>query len=412
MTTVVHLLCLSTLKGVLSLRAQGLRAGASVLGLALAVASVMIIVSIGAGARQTVRDLVALEGVNIIYVLSAVRNVRGVRVVQQTRSSLTVEDALALKSSIPQLKDICWWRQDPSRVVAGPENLEARVLSVSPGCQSVKGWWPESGSEISQANFDAAESVAVLGQTVKQRLFGDLNPIGRMIRIRNVPFQVIGVLEWKGFAPGGYDQDDIVLIPYSTSKYKLLGATMSYVEVIAAATFHREELSAAAESMKELFRIRHQIQPGSPDDVLIRTQLEVEKFYEETSETMTMFLAIIASIALLVGGVGIMNVLLVSVTERTREIGVRMAVGATRRHILMQFLIEAMTLSLAGGCIGILFGVLGARMTTVLAGWPTIISGNTVAAAVVFSVAVGLFFGVYPANKASRLNPIDALRYE
>ena len=400
------------LNGVLHLRSQWVKIGTSVLGMAVAVASVIIIVSIGNGARQSVRDLVAGEGVNIIYVLTAARNVSGVRMLHEIKSSLTVEDAVDLKMSLSQLRDICWWRQDPSRTVYKHENLLARVLSISPGCQSVKGWWPERGREISQMDFDGAERVAVLGQTVKYNLFGEADPVGMVMRIKNVPFKVIGVLEGKGFAPGGYDQDDIVLIPYSTAKQKLLGPTMSSIEVIAAATYDREELSQAAEFMKNVFRTRHRIAPGQPDDFIIRTQLEIEKFYEETSETLTRFLAIIASISLLVGGIGIMNILLVSVTERTREIGVRMAVGAKRRHILMQFLIEAMTLSLVGGCVGILFGILGARLATVIAGWPTIISTDVIVVAFFFSLAVGLFFGLYPANKASRLNPIDALRYE
>lgn len=410
--SVSKILLLSVLIGVRQLYLNWMRTGASLLGIAVAVASVLVMVSIGAGARQSVRDHVALEGVNVIYVWSTLRNIRGVRTATGTKTSLSIDDAVDLKAAIPQLRETCWWRQDPSQLIYGNKNWMARVLSISPGCQSVKGWLPERGEEISQEEFNKAGHVALLGRTVAQNLFREDDPVGTTVRIRNVPFRVIGVLEEKGYAPGGYDQDDIVLIPYSTSKQKLLGPTESYIEVIAAAAYEREQLPAAAESIKDLLRIRHRLEPGQRDDFAVRTQLEIEKLYDGASEALTWFLGIVASISLLVGGIGIMNTLLVSVTERTREIGMRMAVGAQRGHILMQFLVEAMTLSMAGGLIGILFGIVGARLTTAVAGWPTIISGDIVGAAVLFSLAVGLFFSLYPAIRAARLNPIDALRYE
>jgi len=402
----------SVLMGVRQLHSNWMRAGASLLGMAVAVASVIVMVSIGAGARQSIRDHVALEGVNVIYVWSTLRNVSGVHMVTGTKSSLTIEDVVDLKAAIPQLKDTCWWRQDPSRVVYGNENWVARILSTSPGCQLVRNWLPARGKEISQEEFDAARQVAMLGQTVVQNLFRGDDPVGSIVRIRNVPFRVIGVLEEKGNAPSGYDQDDIVLIPYSTSRQKMLSLTESYIETVAVATYEREQLPEATESIKDLLRIRHRIEPGDRDDFAVRNQLEVEKLYDGASETLTWFLAVVASISLLVGGVGIMNILLMSVTSRTREIGVRMAVGAKRWHILTQFLIEAMILSVVGGLIGILLGIVAAQLTTVMAGWPTIISSNTVVVAVLFSLTVGLFFGLYPANKAARLNPIAALRYE
>jgi putative ABC transport system permease protein len=238
-------------------------------------------------------------------------------------------------------------------------------------------------------------------------------PVGAMIRIKNVPFRVVGVLAPKGQSAQGSDQDDIIFIPFSTAERKVFGTQfLGSVGALFASTERVEDLGSAAEQIREVLRLRHRLQPEQEDDFTIRTQVDIGKVQEGTSETMTVLLFTVASISLLVGGIGIMNILLVSVTERTREIGVRMAVGAKRRHILVQFLIEAMTLSVVGGCLGILFGVLGARLTTVIAGWPTIISGQTVAIAFVFSLAVGLFFGLYPANKAARLNPIDALRYE
>jgi putative ABC transport system permease protein len=235
-------------------------------------------------------------------------------------------------------------------------------------------------------------------------------PTGATIRIKNVPFRVIGVLAPKGRAPGGYDQDDIIFIPFTTAQRKVQGDRI--VETIAASTRRREDLPQAAEQIREVLRTRHRLQPEQPDDFVIRTQLEVEKLYEGASQTLTVFLLVVASISLFIGGIGIMNILLVSVTERTREIGVRMAVGAKRRHILIQFLIEAMTLSLVGGVVGIGLGIVGARVTTAVAGWPTIISPVSILAAFLFSLAIGLFFGLYPANKAARLNPIEALRWE
>jgi putative ABC transport system permease protein len=238
-------------------------------------------------------------------------------------------------------------------------------------------------------------------------------PLGAIIRIRNVPLRVIGILSPKGQNTYGQDQDDVVFIPFTTAERKVFGTPfLGSVGGIYAATDRAEDMPEAVELIREVMRSRHRLQGDQPDDFTIRTQVDIAKVQEGTSQTLTVMLMAIASVSLLVGGIGIMNILLVSVTERTREIGIRMAVGAKRAHILIQFLIEATTLSVVGGCIGILLGVLSARLTTVIAGWPTIISGNTVAAAFGFSVAVGLFFGLYPANKAARLNPIEALRYE
>lgn len=392
--------------------ASKLRTGTSLLGIAIAVASLVLMVSIGDGAREQVRELVAAEGVNIVYVLSGLRPVGGVRTAQDSATTLTVQDARDLKSEVPLLREICWWRQDPSLVIHDRDNWFSRILAISPGCQSVKGWLPETGRAITQEDFDRAENVAVLGQTVVRNTFQGEEPIGSTIRIRNIPFKVIGVLEEKGYAPGGYDQDDLVLVPYETARIKMLGAARSSVEIIAAATYDREELPQAAQLMRDLLRFRHRLNGEAADDFRIRTQLEVEKLYQGTNDTLTAFLAIVAMISLIVGGVGIMNLLLGSVVSRTREIGVCLAVGAKRHHILVEFLIEAMMLSLLGGTMGILLGIVGARLATLIAGWPTIISGDIVVMAFFFSLMVGLFFGLYPANKAARLNPIEALRYE
>jgi putative ABC transport system permease protein len=228
-----------------------------------------------------------------------------------------------------------------------------------------------------------------------------------------VPFRVIGVLSPKGQSAQGSDQDDVIFIPFTTAERKVFGTPfLGSVGAVFASTDRAEDLPEAVEQIREVIRARHRLQADRADDFTTRTQVDIGKVQEGTSETLTMMLFAIASVSLLVGGIGIMNILLVSVTERTREIGVRMAVGAKRRHIMMQFLIEAMTLSLLGGLLGIVLGIVGAELTTVIAGWPTIISSNVVVTAFFFSLAVGLFFGLYPANKASRLNPIEALRYE
>jgi putative ABC transport system permease protein len=300
------------------------------------------------------------------------------------------------------------------QIVNGNRNWNCSVYGSSPSNVAIRNWSYRSGGPFTQADLDSAARVAILGQTVVENLFdpGE-EPVGAAIRINNVPFRVIGVFSPKGQSAQGWDQDDVVFIPFSTAERKVLGTLfLGSVGAIVASTERAEDLEEAVEQIRAVMRARHRLQDEQPDDFTIRTQVDMGKVQEGTSETLTVMLLSIASVSLLVGGIGIMNILLVSVTERTREIGVRMAVGAKRAHILIQFLIEAMTLSVIGGCIGILFGIFAARLTTVIAGWPTIISSDTVVVAFVFSVVVGLFFGLYPANKASRLNPIEALRYE
>jgi putative ABC transport system permease protein len=319
-----------------------------------------------------------------------------------------------LKKRVPLLRDTGWAKRDVMQIINGNKNWNGPVNGISPSYLTIRDWSFASGGPFTQQDVDTAAPVALVGQTVIENLFeSGEEPVGAMIRIKNVPFRVIGLLAPKGQSAQGSDQDDIIFIPFSTAERKVFGTQfLGSVGALFASTERIEDLTPAVDQIRETLRVRHRLQPHQEDDFTIRTQVDIGKVQEGTSETLTVMLFAIASVSLLVGGIGIMNILLVSVTERTREIGVRMAVGAKRRHILMQFLIEAMTLSLVGGCIGILFGVLGARLTTVIAGWPTIISGNTVVVAFFFSVAVGLFFGLYPANKASRLNPVDALRYE
>ena len=391
-----------------------LRAGLTMLGIVIGVGAVIAMVSIGEGAKQAVQKQIATMGTNVIMIWPAATSVGGVRGAQGGAVTLTVADALDLKKKIPVLSDTAWMKRDVLQIVNGHRNGNSPVNGVSPSYLSIRDWTFSRGGPFTQADMDSAALLALLGQSVVDELFdpGE-EPLGAIIRIRNVPLRVIGILSPKGQNTYGQDQDDVVFIPFTTAERKVFGTPfLGSVGGIYAATDRAEDMPEAVELIREVMRSRHRLQGDQPDDFTIRTQVDIAKVQEGTSQTLTVMLMAIASVSLLVGGIGIMNILLVSVTERTREIGIRMAVGAKRAHILIQFLIEATTLSVVGGCIGILLGVLSARLTTVIAGWPTIISGNTVATAFGFSVAVGLFFGLYPANKAARLNPIEALRYE
>jgi putative ABC transport system permease protein len=325
-----------------------------------------------------------------------------------------VSDALDLKKRIPLLADTGWAKRDVMQIVYGNRNWNGPINGISPSYLTIRDWSFTSGGSFTQTDLDSAARVALIGQTIVGNLFepGE-EPVGAVIRIKNVPFRVIGVLAPKGQSAQGSDQDDVVFIPFSTAERKVFGTSfIGSVGAMFGSTEQVEDLPMAAEQIREVLRARHRLQTEQDDDFTIRTQVDIGKVQEGTSETLTMMLFAIASVSLLVGGIGIMNILLVSVTERTREIGVRMAVGAKRRHIVMQFLIEAMTLSLVGGAVGIVLGITGAKLTTLIAGWPTIISGKVIMLAFFFSLVVGLFFGLYPANKAARLNPIEALRYE
>jgi putative ABC transport system permease protein len=405
---------LTVLTAIRVLGRNRLRAGLTMLGIVIGVGAVIAMVSIGEGAKAAVAQRVASMGTNMIIILPGSITAGGVHGGQGSRVTLTMSDGLDLKKRVPLLRDTGWAKRDVMQIVNGNRNWNAPVNGISPSYLTIRDWSYESGGPFTQLEADTAARVALIGQTVVENLFdpGE-EPVGTVIRIKNVPFRVVGVLAPKGQSAQGFDQDDIIFIPFSTAERKVFGTQfLGSVGALFASTERMDDLDPAVTQIREALRLRHRLQPDQEDDFTIRTQVDIGKVQEGTSETLTVMLFAIASVSLLVGGIGIMNILLVSVTERTREIGVRMAVGAKRRHILMQFLIEAMTLSLVGGCIGILFGVLGARLTTVIAGWPTIISGDTIAAAFFFSLAVGLFFGLYPANRAARLNPIDALRYE
>jgi putative ABC transport system permease protein len=391
-----------------------MRAGLTMLGIVIGVGAVIAMVSIGEGAKRAVQAQIATMGTNVIVIFPGVTSASGVRGSQGSAMTLTVSDALDLKKRVPLLTDTGWAKRDVMQIVYGNRNWNGPINGISPSYLTIRDWSFTSGGPFTQTDLESAARVALIGQTIVGNLFepGE-EPVGAVIRIKNVPFRVIGVLAPKGQSAQGADQDDVIFIPFSTAERKVFGTSfIGSVGAMFGSTDQVEDLPMAAEQIREVLRSRHRIQTEKEDDFTIRTQVDIGKVQEGTSETLTMMLFAIASVSLLVGGIGIMNILLVSVTERTREIGVRMAVGAKRRHIMMQFLIEAMTLSLVGGLLGIVLGVAGAKLTTLIAGWPTIISGNVILLAFFFSLVVGLFFGLYPANKAARLNPIEALRYE
>jgi putative ABC transport system permease protein len=391
-----------------------MRAGLTMLGIVIGVAAVIAMVSIGEGAKRAVQAQIATMGTNVILIFPGATSASGVRGSQGSAVTLKVSDALDLKKRIPLLVDTGWVKRDVMQIVYGNRNWNGTVNGISPSYLTIRDWSFTSGGPFTQTDVESAARVALIGQTIVANLFepGE-EPVGAVIRIKNVPFHVIGVLAPKGQSAQGSDQDDVIFIPFSTAERKVFGTSfIGSVGAMVGSTEQVEDLPMAAEQIREVLRARHRLQAEQEDDFTIRTQVDIGKIQEGTSETLTMMLLAIASVSLLVGGIGIMNILLVSVTERTREIGVRMAVGAKRHHIVMQFLIEAMTLSLVGGAVGIVLGITGAKLTTLIAGWPTIISGNVIMLAFFFSLVVGLFFGLYPANKAARLNPIEALRYE
>lgn len=407
-------LWLTMLTALRILQRNRLRAGLTLLGIVIGVAAVIAMVSIGEGAKRAVQKQIASMGTNVILIWPSGTTVGGVRGAQGGAVTLTVADAMDLKKKIPRLTDTGWYTRGAMQIVNGSRNWNCSVYGTSPSYLTIRDWSYRSGGAYTVTDQESAARVAILGQTVVDNLFNPgEEPVGAAIRINNVPFRVIGVFSPKGQSAQGWDQDDVVFIPFSTAERKVHGTLfLGSVGAIAASATRSEDLDEAVEDIRAVMRVRHRLQGDQPDDFTIRTQVDMGKVQEGTGETLTVMLMVIASVSLLVGGIGIMNILLVSVTERTREIGIRMAVGAKRSHIMIQFLIEAMTLGIVGGFIGVAFGILAARLTTIIAGWPTIISTDAVGVAFTFSVFVGLFFGLYPANKAARLNPIEALRYE
>jgi putative ABC transport system permease protein len=398
-----------------SLRVNKLRTALTMLGIVIGVAAVIAMVSVGAGAQQRIADQIRSMGSNLVVVFPGAQTSGGIRWGLGSQQTLTEEDARAIALEVPAVEVAAPSVRGTAQTIFGNLNWSTVIQGVTPDYIEAREWGMASGRMLGPQDVDGAAKVAVLGDTVWRSLFGDTDPIGETIRIKKVPFTVVGVLEPKGQSAFGQDQDDLILIPLSTAKKKVLGTNRSNPRSVGQISVRVRDASLigeAEEQIRAILRQRHRLQPGQDDDFQVRVLAEMFAAQEESARIMTMLLAAIASVSLMVGGIGIMNIMLVSVTERTREIGLRMAIGARGRDILAQFLVEAVTLSAVGGVIGVGVGVLASVVIANFAEWSTDVSLQAVAMAVAFAGTVGVFFGFYPARKASRLDPIEALRYE
>lgn len=392
-----------------SLLKNKMRALLTMLGIIIGVAAVIVMVAVGLGARSQIRDSIAALGSNMIIITPGAANTTGVSMGAGSFTRLTVEDVEKVRREATMLAGVSPVVNANGQAVAGGMNWRARINGVDTDYEIIRDWATTSGTWFTATDVRGNRRVVVLGKTVADNLFPDQDPVGQRVRIRDVVFDVIGVLAVKGQSSGGQDQDDVIMMPYTTASSRLSRNT--YLPQIVASAGSESLLEGAQEEIRIILREAHQIE-GGDDDFTVQDQTDLAQAAEGTTETMSLLLAAIASISLLVGGIGIMNIMLVSVTERTREIGIRMAIGARGRDVLRQFLVESVVLSLLGGLLGLGAGIGGAALLGWYMGWATEVSGMTVAVAIGFSVAVGVFFGYYPARKAASLNPIDALRYE
>jgi putative ABC transport system permease protein len=389
-----------------------MRSALTMLGIVIGVSAVIAMVSIGQGAQASVQEQIANVGTNLLFVGAGSQNVGGVRSGTGATSSnrLTVEDIEAIRREIPTVAMASPTVNTRAQLVFGNQNWNTQVQGVNEQFPQIKKWSVASGEFFTEADVRTAARVIVLGQTVAESLYPGMDPIGQMVRVRELPFRVIGVMVKKGQDAGGRDQDDTAFAPFTAVQKKLLA--ISHVQFAHVSAISPAATYTAQDQITELLRQRHNLAPNEENDFTVRNLTDIAEAADETNRIMTILLSSIAGVSLLVGGIGIMNIMLVSVTERTREIGIRMAVGARSSAVRTQFLIESIVLSLTGGAIGILFGIAVSFLIPMLVGWPTLISFIAIASSVVFSVAVGIFFGYYPARKAAGLDPIDALRYE
>jgi len=392
-----------------ALNRNKMRSTLTMLGVIIGVGAVIAMIGIAHGAKASTEEAIKRLGTNVLFVFPGSVTRGGVRSGFGTITTLTGDDAEAIQKECPAVALVSPGTRTTAQVVYANQNWFTAISGVGPMYQQIRDWTVESGRFITPQDVNAVAKVAVVGRTVVENLFNGGDPLGQTIRIKKVPFMVVGVLSPKGQV-SGQDQDDIILIPYTTAQKRVMGIT--YINNILLSAVNEQAVEEAQAQVTELLRKRHRIQPGQENDFSIRSQMETAAAAEESSRVMTLLLGSIASVSLIVGGIGIMNIMLVSVTERTREIGIRMAVGAQEKDILLQFLIEAFVLSLMGGLLGIGVGILSARLISYFAGWPTLISPASVIVSFIFAGLVGIFFGLYPAKKASRLDPIEALRYE
>jgi putative ABC transport system permease protein len=390
-----------------------MRSMLTMLGIIIGVSAVIAMIAVGSGAKARIAEQIASMGSNLLIVLSGSSTSGGMRWGSGTVPTLTVDDSKAILSEVPAVKYVAPNLQGVAQVVYGNQNWSTSVNGTTPEVLDIREWPVVSGRPFTQQDVDGATKVCLLGKTVVDNLFGGMDPIGQIIRIKKVPFTVVGVLGSKGQTTFGQDQDDTIFVPLTTAQKRLFGMQFpGMVRVIAVQAKEPELMKEAEDQINALLRQRHRIQPSQDNDFTVRNLTEVMASAQQSANVMSLLLGAIASISLIVGGIGIMNIMLVSVTERTREIGIRIAVGAKSKDILLQFLIESLVLSLIGGILGISIGIGGTFILSSFTQWPTLLSIQSIFLAFFFAGSVGVFFGFYPARKASLLDPIEALRYE
>jgi putative ABC transport system permease protein len=390
-----------------------MRSFLTMLGIIIGVGAVITMLAVGTGASEKIAEQIASVGSNLIMVVPGSITQGGIRMGSGSHSTLTKDDAEAIEKECSAVSAVAPIVNTTAQAVYGNQNWATAIYGTTAGILEVKDCSLVAGRNFVDQDIRSATKVCILGQTVVDNLFGGIDPIGQIVRIKKVPFTVIGILETKGQSIMGQDQDDVVYIPLTTAQKKIVGTSMpGMVRSIMVKARSAEDMTLAEKQVTELLRQKHRSGPNKEDDFTVRNLSQMMQVAEQSANVMTILLGAIASISLLIGGIGIMNIMLVSVTERTREIGIRMAIGAKTWDIRIQFIIEALTLSMIGGIFGITLGVTGSSILSAVAGWATIVSPLSIILAFGFSGLVGIFFGFYPAYKASLLNPIDALRYE
>ncbi len=396
-----------------ALKVNKMRSALTMLGIIIGVGAVITMLAVGMGASRQISEQMSTMGSNLLIVMPGSQTSGGLRMGFGSQQTLNLNDAEAIEKECPAVQDVAPILNGAAQIVYGNLNWSTGIYGTSPGLLSVRDWPLAAGRSLTDEDVRSATKVALLGQTVVDNLFGGIDPLNQVIRIKKIPFRVVGVMSTKGQSVMGQDQDDTVFVPITTAQKKLFGTSFpGMVRQIMVKARSSADLPVAEKEITDLLRQRHRIGPKKDDDFTVRNLTQMMQAAEQSTQVMTLLLGAIASVSLLVGGIGIMNIMLVSVTERTREIGIRMAIGAKTWDIRLQFIMEAVILSLIGGIIGLIVGITGSEVVSLAAGWRTDVSPFSALIAFAFSGMVGIFFGFYPAYKASLLNPIDALRYE